>query len=171
MFSFKRCYSKIRARSAAVCVRRQQSQLSPRVWVSFQHSPTLSHNTLEEAKALFVPLLTGEGSGTLKSRWCSRRQPWGRLVGARGRVEVMLWVPPLPLLTLPSLTSSHKFIPSKFRATKLWESCFGRKAEDLFATNLFRELFFVPLQPAHGPAIAAPLASFKAFLHRSLWRK
>lgn len=143
-----------------VCVRRQQSQLSPRVWVSFQHLPTLSHYTLEEAKALFVPLLTGEGSGTLKSRWCSRRQPWKRLGRAKGGVQGDALGTPRPLLTLPTLTSSHKCIPSKFRATKLWESCFGRKAEDLFATNLFGELFFVPLQPVHGPAITTAPRQF-----------
>ena len=155
MFSFKRCYRKISARSVVVCVRRQQSQLSPPVWVSFQHLPTLSHNTLEEANAFFVPLLTGEGTGTLKPQFCSGRQPWGD--ARRGEARVWWDAPgtPQPLLTVPTLTSSHKFIPPKLRAVKLWECCFDGKAEDLSAVNLFGELFFVPLQPVHDPAIAA----------------
>lgn len=88
-FSFKRCYSKMWARSAVLCVRRQQSQLSPPVWVSFQRLPTLSHNTLEKANALFVPLLTGEGTGTVKLQFCSRRQPWGGASGDEGGVGGM----------------------------------------------------------------------------------
>lgn len=72
---------------------------------------------------------------------------------------------PWPLLTLPTLTSSHKFIPSKFKATKLWETCFGGKAEDLWN-------YFLSLSSLHmGLPLLPPLASFKAFIHRSLWRK
>lgn len=138
-----------------VCVRRQQSQLSPPVWVSFQHLPTLSHNTLEKANVLFVPLLTGEGTGTLKSQICSGRQPWGDAPWGEGGVWWDAPGTPQPLLTVRTLTSSHKFILPKLRATKLWERCFGRKAEDLSAINIFGEFLFVPLQPAHGPAIAA----------------
>lgn len=91
-----------------------------------------------------IPVVQQEA--TLGTPWRGKGGVWGDALGT-----------PWPLLTLPTLTSPHKFIPSKFRATKLWES---GKAEDLFAANLFGELFFVPLQPAHGPAIAASPRQF-----------
>lgn len=97
-------------------VRMQQSQLSPPVWVSFQHLPTLSHNTLEEANALFVPLLTEEGTRTLKSQFCSGRKTWGDAPRGKGGFG---WHAPgthQPLLTLPTLTFSHKFIPPQIGA-------------------------------------------------------
>lgn len=143
-----------------VCVRRQQSQLSLLVWVSFQHLPTLSHNTLEKANTLFVPLLTGEGTGTLKSQFCSGRQPWGEhSVGQRGILGGMPWVPLSPCSPYPPYPLTNLFPPNP-RATKPWERCFGGEAEDLSAVNIFGELFFVPLQPAHGPAIAAAPRQF-----------
>ena len=136
-----------------VCVRRQQSRLSPPFLVSFQHLPTLSHNTLEKANALFVPLLTGEGTRTLKSQFCSGTQPWGDAPQDEGEIWVGCSGYPQPLLTLPTLTSSHKFIPPpKLRATKFRECCFGSVYLPLTS---FGELFFAPLHPAHGPAITA----------------
>jgi len=155
-----------------VCVRRQQSRLSPPVWVSFQHLPTLSHNTLEEANALFVPLLTSERIGALKSQFCSRTQPRGMPSGVKGGFEQDALGTPQPLLTLPTLTSSHKFIPPKLRATKIWERCFDGKAGDLSAVNIFGAIVFVPLQPVHGPAIAAaPHWFYGIYFYRSPWTK
>lgn len=108
-----------------------------------------------EGKSAFCSFINRRGKRDIKIPVVQQEAALGTPWRGKGGVWSDALGTSRPLLTLPTLTSSHKFIPSKFRATKLWESCFGREAEDLFAANLFGELFFVPLQPAHGPAIAA----------------
>lgn len=147
-------------------VRMQQSQLSPPVWVSFQHLPTLSHNTLEEANALFVPLLTEEGTRTLKSQFCSGRKTWGDAPRGKGGFG---WHAPgthQPLLTLPTLTFSHKFIPPQIGALLRFGSAAsaGRQRIYLPLTSLGNYFLFLSSLRMALPLLP-PLTSFKAFIY------
>lgn len=129
-----------------VCVRRQQSWLSPRVWVSFQHLPTLSHNTLEKANVFFVPLLTHEGTRTLKPQLGSGRPR----------------VPLSPCLLYPPQCPLKIYSPPKPLDFGSAASVRGQKIYLQPASS--RNYFCALLQPMHGPGIAIAPCIFMAFL-------